>query len=439
MRLIPIDLKLSPLEAASCWPDHVPLVSLWSNGNLPDSRWTILARPGDSVFFQSLPDLLRLYQIQPPSNSDEPPFVGGWIGVLSYDLGGLLEPRSRGRRTPVNDSDWPLAVWQRVDDALLFDHAAGRWHMIGNPPELRFNSPGTNVERFRIGSLTSGTGRDAFLTSVARSLEYIRAGDVYQVNLAHRLSGDFEGSARALFIEMMRTSKPRHGAFLEWCSNGQQRAIVSASPELFLTFDPTTRRVVTRPMKGTRALSLRDAQRQLHESDKDRAELNMIIDLMRNDLGRVCEIGSVRVDEERVLEQHGTDDGRNNTTGVLQATATISGFLRGHLTINDLLAASFPGGSVTGAPKIRAMQIIHELEPCPRGPYCGSIGFVSDNGHAAFNIAIRTALISGDHIHYSVGAGIVADSVPESEWDETIVKAESMLRVAGMAAGQIFG
>jgi len=155
---------------------------------------------------------------------------------------------------------------------------------------------------------------------------------------------------------------------------------------------------------------------------------------MRNDLGRVCQFGSVRVEQERVIEKHGRRAEEQGSGGILQATATVAGRLREGLGVSDLLRATFPGGSVTGAPKIRAMQIIEQLEPVERAPYCGAIGFVSDSGHAAFNVAIRTAMITGtpgdarDEIkggvlHWPVGAGIVADSDPGAEWEETLAKA----------------
>jgi para-aminobenzoate synthetase component 1 len=219
------------------------------------------------------------------------------------------------------------------------------------------------------------------------------------------------------------------------------------SPELFLEFDAATRRVTTRPMKGTRPGNADPAE--LEASPKDRAELNMIIDLMRNDLGRVCRFGSVRVESVRTIEGHGQSSpphlltcspaheppSRNRSPALWQATGTVTGELHEGLDACDLLGAAFPPGSVTGAPKIRAMQIIDELEPVARGPYCGCIGWIGDDGSAAFSVAIRTALITGTAgdrspdwiedgvLDYSVGAGIVADSDPESEWRETLDKA----------------
>ncbi len=297
------------------------------------------------------------------------------------------------------------------------------------PPPHAPQAPGT----FRLADFHPDD--PAFVAGVRRIIEYIRAGDVYQANLAHRLSAPFSGSARALFHTWARAVSPLLGAYLEFDLASTRCAILSASPELFLSFDAHSRRVTTRPMKGTRPGTADPAE--LERSDKDAAELNMIVDLMRNDLGRVCSLGSVRVDVPRAIERHGP-----SSRGVLQATSTISGDLRPGLDLADLLAATFPPGSVTGAPKVRAMQIIDELEPVSRGPYCGAIGLIRPDGSAEFAVTIRTALIQGtpgphpgtfSHatLDYSVGAGIVADSDPDSEWQETLVKAAGFFAAAG--------
>lgn len=263
---------------------------------------------------------------------------------------------------------------------------------------------------------------------VARAQEYIRAGDVYQVNLAHPLRASFEGSPRELFAAMAAAARPWHGAYIEWTDErtGQRHAIASVSPELFLAYDPATRVVRTRPMKGTLAATGAEEVGTLVRSEKDRAELNMIIDLMRNDLGRSCVLGSVRVEAARTIETHTDASG----SGLLQATGCVSGVLRPDRSALDLLRNAFPPGSVTGAPKVRAMQIIRELESEPRNFYCGSIGFIGDDGRLMLNVAIRTATITDTTIEYPVGAGIVADSDAESEWNETMAKAWPIIRVS---------
>jgi anthranilate/para-aminobenzoate synthase component I len=312
-----------------------------------------------------------------------------------------------------------------------------------------------------------------FLRQVQAALAYIRAGDVYQVNIAHRLTSSFEGSPRSLFLSLMRSARPWYGAYLEFKdADGRDRVIASASPELFLDFDPASRRLITRPMKGTRRGDADPSE--LLASAKDHAELTMITDLMRNDLGRICEFGSVRVESARDLERHGAPSSPREGGGggaavpgggrggggsclatsstppsLLQTTSTIRGTVRPNLSPADILAATFPGGSITGAPKIRAMQIIDELEPVARGPYCGCIGFLGDDSRLSLSIAIRTALltratgptalrrasaglpqISACTLDYSVGAGIVADSDPDSEWAETLAKAAVLERLS---------
>ena len=271
------------------------------------------------------------------------------------------------------------------------------------------------------------TGRRRYAADARRVIELIRDGDIFQANLAHRLTAEFCGSGRALFAELVRAAEPWYGAYIELPdAHGRRRSVLSASPELFLEFDPRTRRVTTRPMKGTRP-SERGAA-ELLDSEKDSAELAMITDLMRNDLGRVCEFGSIAVEDTRAIERHAEGAG-----GVHQGVSTVSGVVRADAGLDDLLHATFPPGSVTGAPKVRAMQVIGELEPVTRGPYCGAIGAISDSGAMTLSVAIRTALLMGTPgnalgavergtLDYAVGAGVVADSDPEAEWDETLVK-----------------
>ncbi|MEO1511845.1 MAG: chorismate-binding protein, partial [Planctomycetota bacterium] len=247
------------------------------------------------------------------------------------------------------------------------------------------------------------------------------------VNLAHELGGASDLGVRATGLGLLDASDACFGAYLE---RPDGSAVASASPELFLAFDARTRRLVTRPMKGTRD-GAGDAE-ELRTAEKDRAELNMIVDLMRNDIGRVARCGSVEVELERSIETHGARD-----ASVHQATATVSGELRGGLDVVDALTAAFPPGSVTGAPKVRAMQLIEELEGFGRGVYCGAIGYLSRCGGAAFSVAIRTADVrpaagGGSRLRFPVGAGIVSDSRPDAEWDETLVKSASLRAALGV-------
>jgi len=251
---------------------------------------------------------------------------------------------------------------------------------------------------------------------VKRAVEYIAAGDVFQVNLARRLTAPLPASPERLFVRLCESNPAWYAACLMW----DGKAVLSSSPELFLRVEG--RRVVTRPIKGTRPrVGNRhvdeQAVRELLGSEKDRAELTMIVDLERNDLGRVCQFGSVRVVEPYGLEAHPT---------VYHLVGTIEGLLRDEYDNVDLLRACFPGGSITGAPKVRAMEIIDELEPVVRSVYCGCIGYISIDGQMTMNIAIRTLVVDGQKVHTYTGGGIVADSQPEAEFAETVAKARGM-------------
>jgi aminodeoxychorismate synthase component I len=259
--------------------------------------------------------------------------------------------------------------------------------------------------------------RDEFLAKVRRAQEYIRAGDIYQANLSHRLTARTEAAGWAFFQRLCDVSPAPFAAYLD-CGEFQ---VCSSSPELFLRFSGPLAQ--TRPIKGTRPRAkdpTRDAQLtyELQTSAKDMAELVMITDLLRNDLGKVCEYGSVQVPELVRLERF---------PQVQHLVSTITGRLRPEQTHFSAFASCFPGGSVTGAPKIRAMEIIDELEPVTRGPYTGAIGYLGFNRESQLNIAIRTAVCRAGEIHFHVGAGIVADSVAEAEYDETMAKAAGFL------------
>ncbi len=383
----------------------------------PRHPFSVLAEPVEHVSSDSPDALERLGEHTRPD--PDAPLLPGWIGRLSYDLGRVLEPGA-GARTDRHPA--PLIELFRVESGLVrTDH---RWRSLGGPPldDAQSERP------FALARLRPDQSRDEYTGRVRTALEHIRAGDIYQVNLAHRSRAPFTGSARALFASLVSRADPWYACYLESTAADQRDALISLSPELFLSYEQNTRRVTTRPMKGTRPG--RSDPRELRDAVKDKAELDMITDLMRNDLGRVCDFGSVRVDHARTIEHHA--EGANG--GVLQATSTVSATLRDGLSLPDLICATFPPGSVTGAPKIRAMQIIDRLEPTPRGPYCGTCFLVSDSGRAFFNVAIRTATIRGTPapntldafadaaLEYHAGAGIVADSDPDTEWEETLVK-----------------
>ena len=320
----------------------------------------------------------------------QPPSVR-WVGYLSYELGRLFEnlpPRCS------DDLRLPLFLFARHD---LQKHSAA--------DESTFAKPATIP-------LRSNFTRPAYESAVARAIEYIRAGDVYQVNLSHRFTSGMTANPAEIYQRLRQATPAQFGACLAF----GDFALLSNSPELFFSVHPD-RRIVTRPIKGTRP-RLPGMEIVLRDSLKDQAELNMIVDLERNDLSRICRIGSVKVTQERTIEAHPT---------VYHGVATVEGVLRDNIQFSDLLRAIFPGGSVTGAPKIRAMQIIDELETVRRGPYCGAIGYLAPGGRMEFNMAIRTMIVADGLVHMSVGGGIVADSDPAAEYEETLVKARAML------------
>ncbi len=258
--------------------------------------------------------------------------------------------------------------------------------------------------------------RAEFEARVARAQDYIAAGDIYQVNLAQKFTTVFDGNPYRLFEHLLARSPAPGGAFLDF---GETK-ILSASPELFLRI--RGRHITTRPIKGTRPRSrdpVRDEQLafELLTDPKELAELVMITDLERNDLGQICEYGSVTVTQLVQLERYAQ---------VFHLVSTIEGMLRPGIDALDAVRACIPGGSISGAPKKRACEIIRELEPCARGIYTGLIGYFDDNGDAAFSIAIRTMVQEGDQLHFSVGSGITAGSIPAREYEETLHKAAGM-------------
>ena len=308
------------------------------------------------------------------------------------------------------------------NDVLIFSHREGCWYSTNtwwrDIPAAQ-NSARTSQHRKICFEpmVTEAT----FCEWVARAQEYIRAGDIYQVNLSHRLEAHWpEGDAWELYEALRHYSPAPYGAFLRQ----KNRSVLSSSPELFLKISGTTIR--TRPIKGTRPrkADLHADERSAFDlitSPKEVAELIMITDLERNDLGQICEWGSVTVSEMLKLERH---------EQVFHLVSTVDGRLRNGVDALSALRACFPGGSITGAPKKRAREIISEIETVPRGLYTGAIGWFGEGGESSFNIAIRTIIQAGEKLHFHVGAGIVADSVPGQEWHETWDKAAGILLAA---------
>lgn len=309
------------------------------------------------------------------------------------------------------------------ENALIFRHADQSWLEIGEMrSKLASTAAHESTARDRPAFL-SAMSREEYCRMVRRAQEYIAAGDIYQVNLAHRFSGRWSGEPFAFYESLRHYSPAPYAAFLEL----DGRAVLSTSPESFLKI--SGRAIRTRPIKGTRPRRAEwhadeKSAYDLITSPKEIAELVMITDLERSDLGMVCEYGSVCVRELLQLERF---------EQVFHLVSTIEGQLRSGVDHVAALRACFPGGSITGAPKKRAREIIAELEAAPRGLYTGAIGWLGFNGESQFNVAIRTVVIELGVAHFHAGAGIVADSVPEQEWQETLDKAAGILLAAERA------
>lgn len=421
-------------------------------------------------------DVLRCILDLFPSEREGPggPFAGGAIGYLGYDLRTHIE---RLPAASVDDIGMPDCHVCFYDHAVVYDHTSMRAWVVVRPIAPRGPAPDTTGEalgpmlgrwlrvpdsgpealraarrrlnelqtrlasagaRFlgpksggsRLGPSATGTRRPPqrtrlvsnferrdYLATIARAKDYIRAGDIYQVNLSQRFSVPLRGNGLELFRRLRCANPAPFSAYLR--AGGVE--IVSASPERFLRL--TGRRVETRPIKGTRPRG-GNTQEDLRlsaallASEKDKAEHVMIVDVERNDLGRVCEIGTVKTTELMVLESYAT---------VHHLVSTVEGRLREDKNAIDLLLATFPGGSITGAPKIRAMEIIDELEPTARGIYTGSIFYLGFDGDMDSSIVIRTCVLKDGVAHFSVGGGIVADSDPEAEYEETLDKGRALM------------
>lgn len=400
--------------------------------------------------FARVRSLLNEYKITPLKGGL--PFLGGAAGYFSYDLGFCFEDI---KRLCANGLEVPEMVLGFYDVIIAIDHLENKLFIIstGFPEkdsmlsERRAESrmkeaeailSHVDVSQADLGpervfkthpcGITSNFTKDKYLDAVRKAKGYIEEGDIYQVNLSQRLSCSVSESSSELYKRLRAVSASSFSAYF----NAGDFQVLSSSPERFLLFDG--RNVYTRPMKGTRARGkdiLQDKYNRvdLWNSPKDKAELVMIVDLMRNDLGKVCEYGSIKVDPMRTLEAY---------SSVYQTTATIRGRLHRDKDRVDLLKACFPGGSVTGCPKIRAMQIIEELEPDRRGLYTGSLGYLGFNNTMDLNILIRTIIKINDKAYFQAGGGIVADSKPELEYEETLIKAEAIKRaISGVWAADV--
>lgn len=404
----------------------------------------------DAAPLQRMAELIGQFEADPVAGL--PPFQGGVMGLLSYDLSRSLEKVPAPRYDEFETPALALGVY---DVVLAFDHQQNRgWLISQGWPEIdprkrraraeaRLQSMKESLEHgaslrsrevreqarsieelapqypmSRLRGLTSSFSRDQYLQSVRRAIDYIYAGDIFQVNLAQRLLYPATCDSADLYLRL-RDRNP--ATFAGYFDVGTHQ-IISASPERFVSV--RDRIVEARPIKGTRSRSARPeadlfAADDLQQSEKDRAENVMIVDLMRNDLSRVCDPDSVRVDQLCGLEAY---------QFVQHLVSVVQGRLSAQRKPIDLLRAAFPGGSITGAPKLRAMEIIAELEPTARGAYCGSLGYLGFDGTMDWSILIRTITAARGWWQIPVGGGIVAQSDPQHEYDETWQKALGMLK-----------
>ena len=402
-----------------------------------------------SPFFPFLDELLKRWSR--PKESDFLPFESGLIGYLGYELGHQVETFTQ---TTINDLKMPDAFFAAYDALIAIDHLTDTtWLVASGLPEAS-ESPAARIRaRRRLDELreivaaarqdetktlsrketgpketqqiTSAEGRleanfsySSYQSAVRKILDYIAAGDIYQVNLSQRFATPFPGSHQEFYLHFRNLSPAPFGAYLET----GEHCIMSNSPERYLLIKGDY--IETRPIKGTRprgATTQKDADlgQELLASPKDQAEHIMIVDLERNDLGRIADYGSVHVSEMQILESY---------ANVHHMVSTVAARIRPGKSSSDCLFNSFPGGSITGAPKLRSMEIIDELESTCRGVYTGSIGYFDFSGDLDFNIAIRTAIACNNHLYFQVGGGIVADSDPGDEYQETRTKAAAFLK-----------
>lgn len=375
---------------------------------------------------------LKKYQVE---NNTNLPFIGGAVGYLSYDLGNYIEKLPRTTVDDTNVYDLYLGLYDHV---IVVDHLENRTYIATPNIDVEKESKVIDkiettiikAEKNGINSicyeerevepikLSSNFTKEEFKKSVDKVREYIKQGDIYQANLTQRFTGKTSLTSFELYRDLRRFSPAPFGAFL----NFDDIHILSNSPERFIKC--VDKKVETRPIKGTRPRGKNKEedlklQEELRNSEKDRAELLMIVDLERNDIGRISKIGSVKVPELFVIEPY---------ANVNHLVSTVVGILEDDRDVLDVIKATFPGGSITGAPKIRAMEIIDELEPTQRNVYTGSIGYIGFNGDMDLNIAIRTIVKKDSDVYFQVGGGMTWDSNPEDEYQETLDKAKSIMK-----------
>lgn len=374
-----------------------------------------------------------------------PRFSGGLVGYFGYDTVRYIEPRLRHCPNP-DPLATPDVLLMVSDELLVFDNLAGKLHVVVHAEAAESDAfahaqqrldelvqrlratdsvyrPARKARAVAEEDFVSGFTRDGFEQAVQRIKRYILEGDAMQVVLSQRMSVPFQAEALDLY-RALRSLNP--SPYMFYMDLGEYQ-VVGSSPEILTRLEDGV--VTVRPIAGTRPRgATEDAdlawERELLADPKERAEHLMLIDLGRNDAGRVCEIGSVRLTEQMVIERY---------SHVMHIVSNVTGKLHAGMTAMDVLRATFPAGTVSGAPKIRAMEIIDELEPVKRGIYAGAVGYISWGGNMDTAIAIRTAVIKDGSLHIQAGAGIVADSVPAYEWKETMNKGRAIFRAVALA------
>lgn len=401
-------------------PGCVWLDSGWPGSRL--GRYDILsALPSEQISDGTTDVQVRLNQrLTQDQYESELPFCGGWIGYFSYDHRHTAFKLSNPKPNPIASAQFSWYDW-----ALVFDHQeekASLTFLSSCPPATRARvlaalQAEQAVKSYSCSPFRHDESRRHYLHNLQRIQEYLLAGDCYQVNYTQRFSADFSGSPAAAYLTLRHAVPSPFSAFLGLPSG----AVLSISPERFIQI--RDRRALTQPIKGTspRGKTAQEddvLKAELHASPKNRAENMMIVDLLRNDFSMNCQHHSVTVPELFGLQSF------NN---VHHLVSSVEGTLRPHISHPDFILACFPGGSITGAPKKRSMEIIEELESHSRSIYCGAIGYFSSNGNSDFNIAIRTLLLDGNKLYAWAGGGIVADSVAAEEYEESLHKIGSLL------------
>ena len=419
--LLEVPDPLHPATLLGCSPTGMLTISSRGVAERSDGG----ATPADPI------EAIERFVAETPSASEPPfPLAGGVVGWLGYELGRCIEPvRALERST---EPDGPLAVLARYDPMLVYDRTRGQYALVcADPVSARapwlkrlsapWHGPEAIASSLASAPLAPLLPRGRYLAAVRRILDYLASGDAYQVNLTQPFVAPLVASASALYARLARAHPAPYGAYLDL--GGAQ--LVANSPELFLRRRGA--RLETRPIKGTRARganAARDAAlaAELVRDPKERAEHVMIVDLERNDLGRVSRTGSVGVESLARVE---------SLPSVHHLVSTVRSSATAELGLARLLRATFPGGSITGAPKVRAMEIIRELEPWARGPYTGAFGLLHPGGDLELGLAIRTAVVRDGVVRYGAGGGIVADSDPERELAEAWLKTAALRLALG--------